>query len=122
MTLEAVYAGLGERHEEGEEHAESPPAEAEAAAAPPAPSPDGEWGSVTLARGEFTAIESNLVFQGPMAHEPHELKSVFLGNCDKKVHNVEMVGTCDCLICDGRRRLWRCRLFVIMCSILRNIR
>ncbi len=85
VTLEAVYAGPGERQEEGEEHAENAErtsAEAEAAAAPPARSPDGEWGSVTLARGEFGAIESNLVFHGAMAHEPQELESVFLDNFD----------------------------------------
>ena len=68
VTLEAVYAGPGEQQWAGEEHtenAERGPAKstpAEGAAAPLARPPAGEWGSVTLGRGEVGAMESNLVF------------------------------------------------------------
>ncbi len=68
VTLEAVYAGLGEQQWAGKEHtgnAERGPAKstpAEGAAAPPARPPAGEWGSMILGRGEVGAMESNLVF------------------------------------------------------------
>ena len=56
-----------------------------------------------MGRGEVRAMASTLIFQGARTHELHELKSVFLDNCDKReVHKVHMVGTCDCLMCGGR--------------------
>ncbi len=49
------------------------------------------------------AMAITLIVQGARTHELHELKSVFLDNCDKReVHKVQIVGTCDCLMCGGR--------------------